>query len=83
MAKNAQPTHAPDQVVRTSILIQQPGAGALSFEKALDIFIDKVLGWNTTKNEPYARGGLFGIPKAWSYCVEEQARLSLHAHCLV
>jgi hypothetical protein len=83
MAKGSRPKNVPPKQVRFNILIKQPGAGALSFEKALATFIDKIIGWNVSKNEPYARGGLFGIPKAWSLCVEEQGRLSLHTHSLI
>lgn len=49
----------------------------------LDIFIEKVLGWNVKCNCPTDIGGIFGKLIAFFAAIEEQDRKALHAHfCL-
>lgn len=68
---------------RFAVLANHPVAAALNFQRILDIVIEDVIGWCQSKNRPYKRGGLFGVPKAWLRVVEEQSRLTLHTHMLI
>ncbi|KZS05303.1 Uncharacterized protein APZ42_031547 [Daphnia magna] len=68
---------------RFTVLGNHPVAAALNFQRILDIVIKYVIGWCQSKNRPYKRGGLFGVPKAWLRVVEEQSRLTLHTHMLI
>ena len=68
--------------LRFATLNQHPVAAALQFEHILDVVVEHVIGWSREKHMPHARGGLFGIPKAWVFAVEEQGRLTLHTHIL-
>lgn len=45
--------------------------------------IEHVIGWDVTEGCAKRKGGIFGVPKAWARVVEEQSRLTLHAHCLI
>ena len=74
---------APSGMFRFETLATRPVAAALHFENVLSDVIRYVIGWNIEKKRPYKRGGLFGVPKAWLRIVEEQGRLTLHAHCLI
>lgn len=65
------------------MILFQTGAAALHFEHVLELVISYVIGWDVKKRRPFKRGGFFGIPKAWLRVVEEQGRLTLHAHCLI
>jgi hypothetical protein len=69
--------------LRFATLNQHPVAAALQFEHILDVVVEHVIGWSREKHMPHARGGLFGIPKAWVFAVEEQGRLTLHTHILI
>lgn len=73
----------PSGEFRFKLLAKHPVAAALHFEKLLDIVIARVIGWDVKSCRPFKRGGLFGIPKAWLRVVEEQSRLTLHAHFLI
>jgi hypothetical protein len=68
--------------LRFATLNQHPVAAALQFEHILDV-VEHVIGWSRKNHMPHARGGLFGIPKAWVFAVEEQGRLTLHTHILI
>ena len=73
----------PPRAKRVKILNDNPGAAALSFQKVMDTVIRVLLGWDENRNAPFKKGGLLGIVKAFSYCVEEQGRKALHFHMLV
>ena len=70
----------PERSIRVKLLSEAPGAAALNFERILFIVISILLNWDIVNCGPRNEGGLFGITKAWSYCVEEQGRMSLHMH---
>lgn len=74
---------APSGTIRFDLIAQRPGAAALSFYEQLALVIKYVLGWNEKKGESFEEGGLWGVTKAYVRVVEEQARLTLHAHLLV
>ncbi len=74
---------AAEQGKRFRLVAEQPGAAAVHFERIVKVFIEDILGWSERFRAPKRKGGIFGIPKAWTFCVEGQKRLSLHLHCLV
>lgn len=61
---------------RTLLRIKYPGIGAYVFEILMDIVIKKVIGWGNNEDNI----GMLGKCLAYSESVEEQGRLSLHAH---
>ena len=73
----------PPLVIRNTCLAQYPGAQALYHQHFLQVFVRIILGWNPTQQQPFARGGVFGHPRAVFGVNEEQARLSLHSHVLL
>ena len=77
------PSNAPRRRARFTLLAQQPGAAALSYEKMIDVFLQVVLGWDISRNAPTAKGGVFGHTRAWALSTEGQGRGSLHGHALV
>ncbi len=74
---------ASDASYRFNLIAKNPGAAALHFEQVLDLVISHVIGWDVKSGRPFKRGGFFGVPKAWVRVVEEQGRLTLHAHFLI
>jgi hypothetical protein len=68
---------------RIKLLAKQPVAAALHFQRVLKTVIKRVVGWNRSQLLPYRSGGVFGVPKGYLYLVEEQSRLTLHAHFLI
>ena len=74
---------APSGMFRFRIVAEHPVAAALYFQRVLDLVIEHVIGWDKKKRMPYRRGGIFGPVKAWLRVVEEQGRLTLHAHFLI
>jgi hypothetical protein len=62
---------------RSSLRFDYPGLSTLNFEIILSIVLKEIVGWNNKK------GGIFGIPKAYFYSVEEQAKKTLHVHMLI
>ena len=74
---------APAGEFRFKILAKHPVAAALHFERILNIVVEQVIGWDIKRQRPFKKGGLFGVPKAWLRIVEEQSRLTLHAHFLI
>ena len=76
-------TSIPSGKFRFKLLADHPVAAALHFENVLSDVIEHVIGWCQKTNQPKKMGGLFGIPKAWLRVVEEQSRLTLHAHFLI
>ena len=62
-------------VKRAEIRVKFPGVCAYVFELMMDIVVGKVVGWD----EP-SRKGMLGECLAYTQTVEEQGRLSLHAH---
>ena len=73
----------PSGEFRFKLLATNPAAAALHFERVLEIVIERIIGWDRKNGRPHKGGGLFGIPKAWLRVVEEQSRLTLHAHFLI
>ena len=83
--KDAEPhkDQLPSGEFRFKLLARFPVAAALYFERVLDIVIENIIGWDSRNRRPHKVGGIFGIPKAWLRVVEEQSRLTLHAHFLI
>lgn len=73
----------PSGEFRFKLLAKYPVAAALHFERVLQVVIERIVGWDQKKGRPHKEGGLFGVPKAWLRVVEEQSRLTLHAHFLI
>lgn len=73
----------PNGEFRFKLIAKKPVAAALYFERILEIVIERMIGWDVKKCQPLEGGGIFGVPKAWLRVVEEQSRLTLHAHFLV
>ena len=77
------PTEPPTATLRLKNVSSNPGAAAINFQHVMRVFLEDVLGWDSSRQAPRRSGGLFGNVSAWSYCVETQARGTLHAHCLL
>ena len=75
--------HIPSGEFRLKLIAEHPVSAALHFERVLHVVIERVIGWNQMKSAQYKSGGIFGVPKAWLRVVEEQSRLTLHAHFLI
>ena len=60
---------------RTEVRVKYPGICAHAFELMMDIVVGKIIGWDNPD-----RRGMFGECLAFTQTVEEQGRLSLHAH---
>ena len=73
----------PSGEFRFKLIAKKPVAAALHFERILEVVIECIIGWDIKKCKPHKGGGIFGVPKAWLRVVEEQSRLTLHAHFLV
>ena len=82
LALGQNPDEVPPKAQRFEILSDYPGAAALHFKRVMDVVVRHVLGWDSLRKAPFKAGGIFGILRAYTYCVEEQSRLSLHAHIL-
>ena len=67
---------------RSELRIKYPGLAATVFEDILEIIMAEVIGWDTVKNESTGKRGLYGTCFACTYSVEEQGRLTLHAHII-
>ena len=76
-------SNAPDGSFRFELTAKNPGAAALHFEHVLELVISDVIGWDVKRRRPFKRGGYFGVPKAWLRVIEEQGRLTVHAHFLI
>ena len=74
---------AEECTLRKTIRIKFPGICALFFERALDIVIKEVIGWDDNLNGPRESPGAFGTPLAYIAAVEEQGRGTLHAHIII
>ena len=68
---------------RHELRLQVPGLCAYVFENALDVVLKNVVGWDRDNGCRTVQKGLFGTCNACTVSVEEQGRLSLHAHILV
>jgi hypothetical protein len=66
--------------VAMATLSQDPGAGALSFERILQVFLEDLCAWDTKNKRPKDKPGILGRIRGYFGAVEEQDRLSLHAH---
>ena len=60
---------------RAEVRVKYPGVCAHAFELMMDIVVGKIIGWDNP-----GRRGMFGECLAFTQTVEEQGRLSLHAH---
>ena len=67
-------------VKRRTLRLNFPGIAAINFEILMDILVEEVVGWDRKKSCKMTQKGLFGEPFAFTYCVEEQGRKTLHAH---
>ena len=63
---------------RLHICFEYPGLSTFNFEVVLAIILKEIVGWNNGDMP-----GMFGMPKAYFYCIEEQARKLLHVHFLI
>ena len=70
------PDTVPDVILRMKNLASNPGSGAMAFENCIEVFISDVLNWDIRKRKHRSKkpGGLFGVTRAWAYCVETQGR---------
>jgi hypothetical protein len=73
----------PDGIIRFEALANRPVAGALNFERCLNIAIEYLVGWDSEANAPLKNRGVWGIPSGHLRIVEEQFRLTLHYHHLI
>jgi hypothetical protein len=73
----------PSAATRQEILSSSPAACALAFQRAVDFFIEHVIGYDLKHHSARVGGGCFGVPIALFGAVEEQGRGSLHVHILV
>lgn len=88
LANGTKPLEVPPSEWRRQTLIDSPGACALTFERILSVLFKYVLGFDIKAKMPLRHvssdlsytGGLLGVTEAFSACVEEQSRASLHAH---
>ncbi|KZR98263.1 Uncharacterized protein APZ42_006400, partial [Daphnia magna] len=64
-------------------LANLPVAGALNFERCLNIAIQYLVGWDCEANAPLKNRGVWGIPSGHLRIVEEQFRWTLHSHHLI
>jgi len=55
-------------------------ACAMYFDAVMTVLIQVLLGWDTSRRGSAAQGGAFGSIRAFAAIVEEQRRLTLHAH---
>ena len=68
---------------RRELRIKAPGLCAFVFEILLEIVLEEVVGIDVRNNKILDKGGYFGKVQAAMVTVEEQGRLSLHAHILL
>lgn len=73
----------PDGTIRYETLANHPVAGALNFERCLEIAIEYIIGWDTAAGAPLKNRGVWGTPSGHLRIVEEQLRLTLHSHHLI
>ena len=73
----------PARDFRFKLLAKHPVAAALHFQRIMKIVVRRVIGWNKKEKLPYKSGGVFGVSKGYLGLVEEQSRLTLHAHFLI
>lgn len=73
----------PDGVIRFETLANRPAAGALNFERCLNIAIEFLIGWDCKSGAPLKNRGVWGTPSGHLRIVEEQFRLTLHSHHLI
>jgi len=72
-----------DAEVARSIREQYPGLCDFDFENILGLVINHLIGWDEDAGIPKEKGGVFGVPDAWSAAIEEQGRKTLHVHFLI
>ena len=73
----------PDGTIRYETLANHPVAGALNFERCLEIAIEYIIGWDTAAGAPLKNRGVWGTPSGHLRIVEKQFRLTLHSHHLI
>lgn len=73
----------PSEEFRFNLLADCPVAAAHNFENILDDIVEHIVGWCKKTGQTKKLGGLFGICKAYLRVIEEQSRLTLHAHFLI
>lgn len=66
--------------MRSQLRFKYPGLSTFNFEIILQLVVKHIIGWSSAMD---VREGYFGIPKAYFYTVEEQARKVLHAHFVI
>ena len=83
-------TQLPDKVLsarakqRNELRLRFPGLTAYIFECLLDIVIEEVVGWDLRTNKPREDFDFYiAKPAAFIAAVEEQGRLTVHAHMQV
>ena len=68
---------------RTLLRAKYPGMTSIHFEILFNILLEEVIGWDTKKNKPMEKPGLFGEPYALASALEEQGRKTLHTHLTI
>ena len=69
-----------DQTILFEINDFVPAYTVLGFERFMEIFVDKILGWNTKTQRSHDKGGLFGVARAFVTAIEQQSSTHLHGH---
>jgi hypothetical protein len=69
------------------ILVQHafefPAAYAQAFHDNIELFFSHIVGFDKDRNAPRTGGGIFGIPKGYTSCVESNGRYILHLHAML
>ena len=69
--------------LRKELRLNHPGLGALNFEMLFQIVMEDVVGWDMRRNCATDVAGLFGKCQAVTVAMEEQGRLTVHAHLCI
>lgn len=72
----------PTQAERFVSTAKDPVAQSRYFDRVAHIFLEEVMGFDTSVQRPLARGGLFGLTRAFIAGVETQGDGTLHMHLL-
>ena len=87
LAENVNLDAADPQLIPQHTLVQYafdfPAAYAQTFHDNIELFFAHIVGFDKDRNGPVVEGGLFGVPKAYTACVESNGRYTLHLHAML
>jgi hypothetical protein len=87
LAENVNLDAADPQLIPQHTLVQYafdfPAAYAQTFHDNIELFFAHIVGFDKDRNGPVVGGGLFGVPKAYTACVESNGRYTLHLHAML